>query len=132
MTVLADTSLFAWTIDHDASKTPKQKMVDAMAGASTLFVSTVSIFEIGQKVRAGKWPEMRPYAKCLDDLARKMDFTVVPLSAKAATQAALMDWDNRDPFDRMIVGEAIRLNARVATMDRRFATIPFEWPGLVA
>ena len=41
--------------------------VSAIDSAKAVRVSPISIFEITQKVRVGKWPEMAPYASTLAD-----------------------------------------------------------------
>ena len=56
MQVLLDTHAWAWTLVDDPMLSPGARQ--AVADADAVFVSPISLFEISQKVRIGKWPEM--------------------------------------------------------------------------
>ncbi len=43
-----------------------------MAKAETILVSAISFFEIAQKARLGKWPEMEPYVDRLPELLARV------------------------------------------------------------
>ncbi|WP_234710629.1 type II toxin-antitoxin system VapC family toxin [Sinorhizobium arboris] len=53
--VLLDTHAWAWSLTGDA-RLPN-KATALLAQADSVLVSPISLFEIGQKVRIGKWPE---------------------------------------------------------------------------
>ena len=56
-TLLPDTHIWAWTLTDDRRISDRARR--AIAEASTIIVSAISFHEIAQKVRLGKWPEMR-------------------------------------------------------------------------
>ena len=85
-----------------------------------MLVSPVSFYEIGQKVRLGRWPEMAPYMDTLAERLREDGGIVVPLTPEIATRASLMDWDHRDPFDRLIAATAESAGATLLSRDRAF------------
>jgi PIN domain nuclease of toxin-antitoxin system len=86
----------------------------------------VSLYEIGQKVRLGKWPALAPFAAGLLERALGDGFDPLPLSPGAALAAALMDWDHRDPFDRLIAATALAEGLPVVSPDAAFDAVGVE------
>ena len=66
-----------------------------MEHAETVSIIAISLFEIGQQVRLGKWPEMEPFLSRLIGLA---DGRLLETSAEASLLAATLEWPHRDPF----------------------------------
>lgn len=54
--VLLDTHAWVWSLSGDDNLTPRARAL--ITGATSVHVSPITFFEIGQKVRLGKWPEM--------------------------------------------------------------------------
>lgn len=102
--LLLDTNAFAMALIDDPRLPGPAR--DRLAGTARAAVSVISFYEIGQKVRLGKWPEMGPHVAGLEARARADGYELVPLTAGAALEAALLDWAHRDPFDRMIAAVA--------------------------
>ncbi|WP_425073529.1 type II toxin-antitoxin system VapC family toxin [Sagittula sp. S175] len=98
--LLLDTNAFAMVLTDDPRLTDVARA--AILDAPRVALSVISLYEIGQKVRLGKWPEMAPHAPGLAAQADRDGLDLLPLGAEATLAAALMDWDHRDPFDRMI------------------------------
>ena len=67
--VLLDTNAFAMMLTDDPRLTDAARA--AILNASRVALSVISLYEIGQKVRLGKWPEMAPFAAGLADQARQ-------------------------------------------------------------
>ncbi|NJN85215.1 MAG: type II toxin-antitoxin system VapC family toxin, partial [Leptolyngbyaceae cyanobacterium SL_7_1] len=98
--VLLDTHAWAWSLTADPRLSSPARA--AIAQADAVLVSPISMFEIAQKVRIGKWPELAAYADKLPELLQKQGGFAAPLSADLCVQAGLLAWDHRDPFDRII------------------------------
>ena len=64
--VLLDTHAWAWSLAGD--RRLSAGAVAAIEGAESVFVSPISFFEIAQKVRLGKWPEMVGFVERLPGL----------------------------------------------------------------
>ena len=47
-----------------------------------------------------------------------MSATDLPIDAADAATAGRLNWDHKDPFDRMIVAQAARRGFTIATSDR--------------
>ncbi len=122
MSVLVDTGVFAAILDENAvgfRLSAAQR--DVLTGNRLFFVSPISFYEIGQKVRHGKWPEMAPHAAKLTDIARQANIGVRSLNGPILNEAALLDWDHRDPFDRIIVSTARHFDMDLVTTDTALA-----------
>ena len=86
-------------------------------------MSPISFFEIGQKVRLGKWPEMAPFAARLVDVLREQGGVVAPLTPEICLRASLSDWAHRDPFDRLLAATAERIARPLVSGDPVFADL---------
>lgn len=99
------------------------KSRDRILTASRIAVSAVTFYEIGQKVRLGKWPEMSSHVDTLDRRAVEDGFEILPLTASAASVAALLEWVHRDPFDRMIAAVSFEERLDLLSSDHAFDDI---------
>ena len=102
--LLLDTSAFAMVLVDDP-RLPSL-VLEQIATADRCALSAISLYEIGQKTRLGKWPEMAPHVADLAALAHEAGVELLPLSPAVALRAAVMNWDHRDPFDRIIAATA--------------------------
>ena len=129
--VLLDTHAWAWSMTADARLSPAATA--AIEQAETVSISAISLFEIGQKVRLGKWPEMEPFLNRLIVLADEQGGRLVELSSEASLLAATLEWSHRDPFDRIIGATAITKGLTLISADTVFDTLTGEpkWPGRV-
>lgn len=84
--------------------------------AETIYVSAGSYWEIAIKYKAGKPPEGHHYLLSSSDLA-KAGFSLLPIDADDARRAGLLEWDHRDPFDRVLVAQASNRSLELITDD---------------
>ena len=126
MDVLLDTHAWVWTLWDDPRLSDAAR--DTLARADSVRVSPVSFFEIGQKVRVGKWPEMEPHLAALPDRLREQGGQTADLTIEAALLAASLDWPHRDPFDRLLAATALSADLTLVSADTMFDTL--EVPAL--
>ena len=122
MRTLLDTHAFAWVLLDDPRLSEEARR--AIREAEVNFVGAISIYEIGQKVRLGRWPEMAPITPELPELREASGFLDAPLTPAVALRASLLDWDHRDPFDRIIAATAEAMDARLVSRDPAFDGLP--------
>lgn len=96
------------------------KMEDLVSQAETVFVSPVSVFEIGQKVRLGKWPQMEPFLMDIADTLIERGGQFAPLTPSVCLAASQLQWDHRDPFDRFLAATAIETGVPLVSADGQF------------
>lgn len=116
--VLLDTHVWAWSLSDEPLVSDRARA--AIEGATQVLVSPISFFEIGQKVRLGKWPEMVPFIDRLADLLVQQGAAAAVLDSGVCLAAAALPWPHRDPFDRLIAATALRLNATLVSADTAF------------
>ena len=120
--VLLDTHAWAWAIIDDRKLGPSVKQ--AMNGAATIFISPISVFEIGQKVRLGKWKQMEAVLPKLPSLIAEWGNSSAALTSEICLSAATLDWIHRDPFDRILAATALHYSAALISADTVFDTLP--------
>ncbi len=116
--VLLDTHCWAWSLtsDHRLSSAAIQALEDARS----VLVSPISFFEIGQKVRLGKWPEIEAFSGRLPILLTEQGGGTADLNADICLTAGAMPWAHRDPFDRLLAATAIYYNLPIISADPVF------------
>ncbi len=72
-----------------------------------VFVSAVSAMEITTKHRIGKLPEASSLAMNLQEIIEARGFDGLPLSLKQAEHAGRLTFAHKDPFDRLLIAQAI-------------------------
>ena len=124
--LLLDTHVWAWTLTDDRRISERARK--EIAEASTISVSAISFFEIAQKVRLGKWPEMACYIERLQELLDRQRGVAFAFEAADCLMAGTMDWAHRDPFDRLLAASALRRHIPIVSADPAFdAILPRIW-----
>ncbi|CAN5574643.1 type II toxin-antitoxin system VapC family toxin [soil metagenome] len=119
--LLLDTHVFMWWAL--ASPRVKARWVDSIAEPSnTVAVSAATVWEIEIKKRSGKLHF--PHEAIA--LAHGYGFELLPISPLDARRAGSLDWDHRDPFDRMLAAQCLERDFTLVTDDVAF----FEAPGV--
>ena len=116
--VLLDTHAWVWSFANDALLSSRART--AIREADTVYVSPISFFEIGQKVRTGRWPEMQGRVKELPAILKEQGGSIATLTPEICLDASTMDWKHRDPFDRLIVSTALALGVGLVSKDSAF------------
>ncbi|MDE0521810.1 MAG: type II toxin-antitoxin system VapC family toxin [Boseongicola sp.] len=126
MQVLLDTHAWVWSFLDDPMLSRGARQ--AIAGADAVFVSPVSLFEISQKVRIGKWPEMADRLDSLPGMLAEQGGLSATLTLEAAVYAGALEWTHRDPFDRILAATAVLGGLALVSGDTTFDSFPD--PGL--
>ena len=116
MILLVDTNaLLWWAFDAPTLAEPARRSI--ADPANDVLVSAATIWEIEVKRRAGRLdaPE-----HILDDIQAN-GFDVISMTGADAVAAAGLPLHHRDPFDRIVLAQAMRLDAVVVTRDRAFS-----------
>ena len=111
MRLLLDTHALLWWLGDD-HKLPR-RAYDAIADPDNeVLVSTVSAFEIATKTALGKLPEAALVAGDLGPWLDRQGFGVLPLELPVAIRAGFLPGPHRDPFDRLLIAQALVGRAR--------------------
>jgi PIN domain nuclease of toxin-antitoxin system len=115
---LLDTHAWVWSLTDDPRLSAKARKTIANAGA--IYVSPISFFEISQKTRLGKWPEMASFVDGLPGLLEQQGGLAARLDPTVCTLAGSLAWAHRDPFDRLIAATAILEKLPLVSADAAF------------
>lgn len=126
MRFLLDTHAFLWTISG-SSNIPQSTRSAIVDPANEVFVSAVSLWEIAIKVRRGKLDLGSIGPEDLVGLAEEMGFELIGLAPEEATSYGRLGEDSHfDPFDRMLVWQAIERKLTMISKDAEFGRfVPF-------
>lgn len=119
MRLLLDThALFWW--DFHPRRLPD--LARALIGDpdNEVSVSPVSAWEMTRKHRIGKWPEADDFAARFAHVVRTHGFAELPITFAHAAAAGGLEGRNRDPFDRLLAGQALVEDLGFVTADAGF------------
>lgn len=117
MNILLDTHTLLWLLSQPTTldSTAIGQIADPSA---SVWVSAASAWEIATKTRLGRLEGSTLLATWASQL-EAMRIDDLPIDSDDAIFAGRMPWDHRDPFDRVIVAQALRRNLTVATRDAK-------------
>jgi PIN domain nuclease of toxin-antitoxin system len=122
MKAILDTHAFLWAMAGD--RRMSQKAHDLFEGPSDLFLSIVSIWEILIKVQLEKLPLPRPAGPFLIRKLAESQIEILPIALDHLVTFEGLPMHHGDPFDRMIIAQALEENLPIITADRFFARYP--------
>lgn len=118
MEYLLDTPTFLWFINGDAQLSKKAR--EAIVGPdATRYISIASFWEIAIKVNLGKLSLDMPY----NDLSRQVTdngFEILPITFSHTAALVSLDLHHRDPFDRIIIAQALSERLILISKDGNF------------
>jgi PIN domain nuclease of toxin-antitoxin system len=118
--LLLDTHALLWWLGDDPRLGSEAR--DRIAADETL-VSVVSLWEIVIKVRIGKLEV--DFAR-LTDLLDSSGMSRLPILDHHLTELVALPTRHRDPFDHLLIAQAIAERAMFVTADQRAALYPVE------
>lgn len=120
MRYLLDTHTFIWKI-ADTGKIPAKVFAATEDPENEVFLSSVSLWEIAIKTRRKKLDLGGVSNDELIDLAERMGIQTLSLTPQeAASYGNLTENTHFDPFDRMLIWQAIRSNLVLVSGDSEF------------
>jgi PIN domain nuclease of toxin-antitoxin system len=121
MTWLLDTHTFIWSILGTDQLSDKVKKI--LSGKqNTISVSTISFWEISLKVRMKKYSFEGLDITKMPEHANRLGFEIITLAPGEATTFFDLPTkkDHKDPFDRMLIWQAIQRNMVMMSRDACF------------
>jgi len=119
MQLLLDTHAFLWWLAGDPNlSTAAKKAIGSER--NTVFVSAVSAWEITTKHRLGKLPGGGTVAADVAGTIVSQNFVAMPVSVRHGQAAGALPGPHRDPFDRMLIAQALLDMLTLVTNERAF------------
>lgn len=128
--ILLDTHvLLWWAVDPDRLSSAAAASLQAMERRGG-FASAISIWELGVKVGRGKLDLGISIAEFARRIQKTGIIELVPVTTATWLRSLELEWDHRDPADRVIVATALVQDVPLVTADteiHRFAGISCVW-----
>ena len=119
MDLLLDTNAFLRWVRADP-KVPAHWISALVDPANAVFVSAATAWEVAIKRRLGKLEFEGTPARAVEFHG----FSWIDMTADDAEHAGSMEWEHRDPFDRMLVAQATRRALTLVTTDAAIEAAP--------
>ncbi|MHC6592037.1 type II toxin-antitoxin system VapC family toxin [Arthrobacter sp. C152] len=129
MRLLLDTHVFLWAIAEPRRRSPKAKNAVTKL-ENQVFVSPVTAYELSYKHQQGKLPSGAAIVTSFGRQIAHLYASELAISAPHALAAGQLDWDHKDPFDRLLVAQAMVEGFTLVTADealQAFAPVATLW-----
>lgn len=124
MSYLLDTHTLLWLL-NDESVIPATTLIQLKNPAHELYVSTASIWEIAIKRSLGKLDINRPTQAIIDELPA-IGITLLPILPRHILNIEALPFYHKDPFDRIIIAQALVEKWTIVSKDANFPQYPIE------
>jgi PIN domain nuclease of toxin-antitoxin system len=117
--LLLDTHAFLWWLagDEKLSLGAREAIGE---DPGPVFVSAASIWEISTKHHSGKLPGASSIAGDLGGAIERQGFIGMPITIEHAQAAGALPGPHRDPFDRMLIAQALLDDLVLISNERAF------------
>lgn len=115
MKIIIDTHIFLWAI-FEPEKVSKSNLQELESLSNTIFVSSISLVEIMIKNAIGKLAVEADFIEVIENSG----FELLDFNAHDALALKDMPLYHKDPFDRMLIAQAINKKYRIMSEDSKF------------
>jgi len=123
MRLLLDTCTFLWIAEGSASLSPAAARVFADPD-NAVFLSTASAWEVAVKYALGRLPLPGPPGEVVPQFREVYRVESLPIDERSALLASRLPRLHADPFDRMLVCQALVHGLTILTPDPLIAAYP--------
>lgn len=116
MRLLLDTNVLLWAV-AEPGKIPKTFREQIEATDNEVFFSVASVWELAIKMQIGRI-ELPVTLEEVIRAAIRIGFLELPIMAAHAVETLRLPLHHRDPFDRLLLAQALYEPARLFTADR--------------
>lgn len=119
MNLLLDTHAFIWWLVGDEALSPAAHTAIS-DHTNRVAVSAASAMEVSTKFRLGKLPGAALLAHEFEAIIASQGFAELPISVRHARIAGEMNIAHKDPFDRLLIAQAMCEDMLLVSNDRMF------------
>jgi PIN domain nuclease of toxin-antitoxin system len=119
MTFVLDTcALIWWSLDPDKLSVTAKAACEKMEIEKNGLVASISLWEIAIKIKNKKLDIGVPLTTYLQTLQKSDVITIIPIDENLWLESVALEWNHKDPADRVIVALAKKFNANLITGDQ--------------
>lgn len=120
MRLLLDTHVFLWWVD-DAPRLSDQARQAIFDQKSECFLSVASCWELAVKVSLGKLRLRESVERFIPEQLALNGFRLLPIDFRHVARVEGLPFCHRDPFDRLLVAQAMTEKMVMVTADQKLA-----------
>jgi len=124
MRLLLDTHIFLWYITGDSRIKPAVRR--AIEDCEAVYLSVVSLWEATTKYQLGKLPLPEPPHPWLIEQRESHGIDSLVLDEASVARLQTLPMHHRDPFDRMLICQALQHDLQVVTVDSVLKKYPAQ------
>ncbi|MDE0400701.1 MAG: type II toxin-antitoxin system VapC family toxin [Candidatus Poribacteria bacterium] len=119
MRYLIDTHTLLWFITEDEELSDRARRL-ILDSSSEIFLSVASLWEIAIKVNIGKLALDKPFNQLFPDELDSHGIEILNITINSLIQLTTLPFHHRDPFDRLIIAQALDEGISVISVDSAF------------
>ena len=119
MKYLLDTHAFLWAL-RSPNEIPEHARAILADPGSDLLISIVIPWEIAIKSGIGKLNNISNLLENFEDQVATGGFRMIETSVRQATKSGTLPLHHKDPFDRLLISQALDLNIPILSGDEIF------------
>jgi PIN domain nuclease of toxin-antitoxin system len=116
---LLDTHVFLWWIDDAPELTTTARQAIAYVG-NDCFLSVAGCWEMAIKSSLGKLSLAKPVERFILEQLSANGFTLLNIDIRHLAKVEKMPFHHRDPFDRLLIAQALTEKLIIVSADRVF------------
>jgi PIN domain nuclease of toxin-antitoxin system len=120
-----DTHSFLWFVTEDPKLSAVAQRVIAEGGNEPI-LSAACVWEIGIKVSIGRLPIPAPLDSFIPEQLRINRISLLPIELRHIFEMTRLPLHHRDPFDRLLIAQAIVEGLPVVSADPAFDNYPIQ------
>ena len=128
MSFILDTHTFLWFVkDHSSLSATAKDIIEAEQ--RIIYLSAASFWEMAIKASLKKLAIPAPLQEFIETHSAANDFEILPITAEHAEIVAKLPFPtsgHRDPFDRMIIAQAMCQELAIVSRDAAFDPYPIQ------
>ena len=121
--LLLDTHAFIWYSEDD-SKLPESIKTE-IETADKVYISIASLWEIAIKLSIGKL-SLRSNYELIESSLEPAGIILLPISFADTVRVMNLPLHHRDPFDRILIAQAINNSLTLVSCDAAFTAYPIQ------
>ncbi len=125
MKVLVDTHTFIWGLLESHRLSPRSRQI-LRTDEHELIFSLVSLWEIAIKIKIGKLNAIGSSVAYIRDEMDAYGMELLPIRYEHILQLEALPVHHSDPFDRLLIAQAIAESLPILTHDRVFSLYPVK------
>jgi PIN domain nuclease of toxin-antitoxin system len=119
MRFLLDTHAFLWFVLNDSQLSPKALQL-IVEPTHDILISSASYWELAIKISLGKYQIPGSFQVWMEQQIAANAFQILPITIAHAATVTILPFHHRDPFDRLLIAQALTEKIAIVSADRVF------------